>query len=65
MEKIAISLNDLQAAVDKMIHAKSHNMLGEVIITIESTPSGNRYIRLEQPCAYADCNSDFHRILSI
>jgi len=36
-------------------------MCGAVYLSIKEHPNGRKFAEFEQPCAYAECNSNFYR----
>lgn len=52
-------LHRLADAIDN--REKYENMCGVVYLSIKERPNGRRFAEFEQPCAYAECNSNFYR----
>lgn len=58
---IRMTVEDLRHLADKIENRQKYgNMYGEVYVTMNHHPNGREYLKFEQPCYYADCNSSYY-----
>lgn len=61
--KIRMTVDDLSYIVKLLQREQQYgSATGSLIITMETHPNGRAYLQIEQPCAYAECNSHYERI---
>ena len=59
---IRMTAEELRSLADKIENREKYgNMCGVVYVTIKHHPNGREFLEFEQPCSYADCNSNFYR----
>lgn len=59
---IRMTAEELRSLADKIENREQYgNMCGVVYVTIKHHPNGREFLEFEQPCSYADCNSNFYR----
>lgn len=59
---IRMTAEELRSLADKIENREQYgNMCGVVHVTIKHHPNGREFLEFEQPCSYADCNSNYYR----
>lgn len=59
---IKMTVEDLRHLADMVENREKYgNMCGVVYLTIKQHPNGRKYAEFEQPCGYAECNSNYYR----
>lgn len=59
---IRMTAEELRSLADKIENREQYeNMCGVVYVTIKHHPNGREFLEFEQPCSYADCNSNYYR----
>lgn len=59
---IRMTAEELRSLADKIENQEKYgNMCGVVYVTIKHHPNGREFLEFEQPCSYADCNSNYYR----
>lgn len=59
---IKLSPSDLRKLADIIENREKYgSMCGVVYATIQHHPDGRGFLQFEQPCQYAECNSNFYR----
>lgn len=59
---IRLTSEDLRRLADAIDNREKYgNMCGVVYLTIKEHPNRRKFAEFEQPCAYAECNSNFYR----
>jgi len=58
---IRLTAEDLRSLADKIENREKYGcMCGVVYVSIEHHPNGREFLQFEQPCSYAECNSNFY-----
>lgn len=59
---IKLTADDLRRLADRVENREKYgNMRGVVYATIKRHPNGREFLEFEQPCQYAECNSNYYR----
>lgn len=59
---IRMTAEELRSLADKIENQEKYgNMCGVVYVTIKHHFNGREFLEFEQPCSYADCNSNYYR----
>lgn len=59
---VKMTAEDLRRLADIVENREKYgNMCGVVYVTIKHHPNGREFLEFEQPCSYAECNSNFYR----
>lgn len=59
---IKMTSEELRRLADMVENREKYgNMCGVVYVTIKRHPNGREYLEFEQPCGYAECNSNCYR----
>lgn len=59
---VRMTAEELRSLADKIENREQYgNMCGVVYVTIKHHPNGREFLEFEQPCSYADCNSEYYR----
>jgi 1-aminocyclopropane-1-carboxylate deaminase/D-cysteine desulfhydrase-like pyridoxal-dependent ACC family enzyme len=60
MDEVRIDIEQLEQLVQRLKRETEHgSMKPYVFITEGKHPNGRKYIQFEQPCYYAECNSNY------
>lgn len=58
---IRMTADDLRRLADQIENREKYgSMCGVVYASIQHHPNGREYLQFEQPCQYAECNSNFY-----
>lgn len=59
---IRLTADDLRRLADQVENQEKYgNMHGYVTVSIKHHPNGREFVEFEQPCQYAECNSNYYR----